>query len=54
MLNTHIYQNSPPTCFGVCYTIITETFALIAQKLYVFRNVVNSVHFFEQVTQWSP
>jgi len=36
MLNTHIYQQLPPTYFGVCYTIFREIIALTAQKLYAF------------------
>ena len=31
-LNTCIYQQLPPTCFGVCYTIFRDH-ALLAQKL---------------------
>jgi hypothetical protein len=36
MSNTYIYiyQQLPPTSFGVCYTIFRETVALLAQKLY--------------------
>jgi hypothetical protein len=45
MLNTYIYQNLPPKCFGVCYTIFRETFELIAKKLYAFRNIANSTQF---------
>jgi len=33
MLNTYIYYQLPPTCFGVCYTVFRETVALLAQKL---------------------
>ena len=33
MVNTYIYHQLPPTCFGVCYTIFRETIALLAQKL---------------------
>jgi len=40
MLNTHIYHQLPPTCFGVCYTTFRETIVLLAQKLYAFCNVV--------------
>ena len=36
MLNTYIYHQLPPTCFGVCYTLFRETIALVAQKLYAF------------------
>jgi hypothetical protein len=36
MLNTCIYFQLPPTCFGVCYTIFSETIALLAHTLYVF------------------
>jgi hypothetical protein len=39
MLNTYIYPQLPPTCFGVCYTIFMDTIALLAQKLYAFCNV---------------
>jgi len=34
MLNTYIYYQLPPTCFGVCYTIFREAVALFAQNLY--------------------
>jgi hypothetical protein len=33
-LNTYIYHQLPPTCFGFCYTIFRETIALFAQKCY--------------------
>jgi len=33
MLNTHIYHQLPPTCFGVCYIIFKETIALLAQNI---------------------
>ena len=36
MLNTYIYNQLPPTCFGVCYIILSETIALLVQKLNVF------------------
>jgi len=36
MLNTNIYHQLPPTCFGICYTIFRETIALPVQKLYAF------------------
>ena len=36
ILNTYIYYQLPPTCFGVCYTIFRETIALLAQQLYTF------------------
>ena len=39
MLNTYIYHQLPPTCFGVCYAIFRETIALLAQRLYAFCNV---------------
>ena len=39
MLSTYTYHQLPPTCFGVCYTIFSETVALPAQKLYAFCNV---------------
>ena len=32
MLNTYTYHQLPPTCFGVCYTIFSETNALVPQK----------------------
>jgi len=32
MLNTYIYHQLPPTCFGVGYTIFRETTALATQK----------------------
>jgi len=41
MLNTCIYHQLPPTCFGVCYTTFRDTIALLTQKLYAFCNVVN-------------
>jgi len=40
MLNTYIYIQLPPTCFGICYTIFRETTELLVQKLHVFCNVV--------------
>jgi hypothetical protein len=36
VLNTYIYYQLPAICFGVCYAIFSETFALFAQKLYAF------------------
>jgi len=36
MLNTYIYHQLHPTCFGVCYTIFREIIALFAQELYAF------------------
>jgi hypothetical protein len=36
MLNTYIYRQLPPTCFGVCYTIFRETTALLYAKAYSF------------------
>ena len=36
MLNTYIYHQLPPTCFGVCYTTFRETIALFAQKAYTY------------------
>jgi len=39
MLNTRIYHQFPPTCFGLCYTTFRETVALLAQKLYASCNV---------------
>jgi len=47
MLNTyfitnyllHVYHQLPPTCFGVCYTIFTETITLFHQQLYTFCSV---------------
>jgi len=38
MLNTYIYHQLPPTCFGVGYTIFRDTSTLLAQTLYAFRN----------------
>jgi hypothetical protein len=32
ILNKYVYQHLPPTCFGVCYTILREIIALMAQK----------------------
>lgn len=32
ILNTYIYRQLPATCFGVCYTMLMETTALIDQK----------------------
>ena len=31
-----MYHQLPHTCFGVCYTICTETIALLAQNLFAF------------------
>jgi len=39
-LKTYIYHQLPPTCFGVCYTILREIIALRAQKLYALCSVV--------------
>ena len=39
MLNTYIYHELPPTCFGICYTIFGETIVLLAHELHVFCNV---------------
>jgi hypothetical protein len=36
MLDTYIYYQLPPTCFGVCYAIFSETIALLGQKLHAF------------------
>jgi len=30
----YIYSHLPPICFGVGYTIVIDTIALFAQKLY--------------------
>ena len=35
MLNTYIYNQLPPTCFGVCYTIYRETITFLARKLFL-------------------
>jgi len=32
MLNTHIYHQLPPTCFGVCYIIFRDATAILAQQ----------------------
>ena len=34
MLNTYIYHQLHPTCFGVCYTIFRESIGVLAQTLY--------------------
>ena len=31
-LNTYIYYQLHPTCFGVCYTVFRETFAFVANN----------------------
>ena len=41
MLNTYIYHQLPPKCFGVCFTIFRETIALLDQKLYACCKVVS-------------
>jgi hypothetical protein len=41
-LNTYICHQLPPIYFVVCYTIFSETIALLAQKLYAACNVVSS------------
>ena len=33
VVNTYIYHQLPPSCFGVYYTIFRETIALLARKL---------------------
>jgi hypothetical protein len=43
MLNTYIYHQLPPTCFGVCYTIFRVNIALNDQKLQAFCNVGTKV-----------
>jgi hypothetical protein len=40
LLNTYIYHQLPPTCFGVCYTIFREPNALFTEEMFVFCNVV--------------
>jgi len=40
MLKTYIYHHLPTTGFGVFYTILRETIALHAQKVYAVCNVV--------------
>ena len=42
-LNTYIYHQLPPKCFGVCYTIFRETIDLLPQVLYALCNVVTEV-----------
>ena len=32
MLHTYIYHQLPPTCFGVCYSIVGGIIALLAKK----------------------
>ena len=39
MLNTFVYHELPPACFGVCYTVFRETIVLLAHKLCAFCNV---------------
>jgi len=34
MMSMYIYHQLPPTCFGVCYTILWETIVSLAQKPY--------------------
>jgi len=36
MLNTYIYHQLPPTCFGVCYTIFSDTIALLLKNYVLF------------------
>jgi len=33
MVNTCIYHQLPPTCFGVCYAIFSNTIALLTKKI---------------------
>ena len=40
MLNTYVYYLLDPTCFGVCYTIFSQTIALFVQEVYVLCSVV--------------
>jgi hypothetical protein len=40
MLNTYIYRQLPTTGFGVSYTIVMETIAMLAQKLYALCNAI--------------
>ena len=43
MLNTYIYHQLPPTCFGVCYTIFMETVAILAGKLQAVCSILQCV-----------
>jgi len=36
MLNTYIYHQLPPMCFGVCYTIFSETIELLLKSYVLF------------------
>jgi len=38
-LYIYIYHHLPPTCFGVCYTILRQIIALLAQNSYAFCSV---------------
>jgi hypothetical protein len=40
MLNTYTDHQLLPICFGVCYTIFSETKVLFAQELYASCDVV--------------
>jgi hypothetical protein len=42
MLNTYVYYQLPFESFGVCYTIFTETIAVLAQTRYAYCNVDTS------------
>jgi len=47
MLNTCIYHQLPPTCFGVCYTIFREISAVLACFLQFCYKVYNISCFFK-------
>ena len=40
MLNTYIYHQLPPTCFGVRYITFRETIVLLSQELQALCSVV--------------
>jgi hypothetical protein len=44
-LNTHIYHQLPPSCFGVFYTVFREIITLSAQELYVFSMILHRLCF---------
>ena len=41
MLNTYIYHQLPPTCFGVCYSIFRETITVRVYRLSAFEMLLH-------------
>ena len=52
MLKTYIYHLLPPICFGVCYTIFSETTALHAFCFKITQLLLYNVHKHVKTTQF--